>query len=105
MAEITWIVEWLECKPKDDDNRVNVVSTVGWRCNGVDGEYSATVYGTASLPAPSDTFTAYDQLTQEQILDWVWANGVDKEAFEAQVSNQIESQKNPPLVKPTLPWV
>jgi hypothetical protein len=44
-------------------------------------------------------------LTQDQVLGWVWANGVDKDATEAAVEGQIEAQKNPPVVSPPLPWV
>jgi hypothetical protein len=44
-------------------------------------------------------------LTKEQVLDWIWANGVDKEATETAVEQQIENQKNPPVVSPPLPWV
>jgi hypothetical protein len=44
-------------------------------------------------------------LTKEQVLNWIWANGVDKETTEAAVEQQIENQKNPPVVSPPLPWV
>jgi hypothetical protein len=30
---------------------------------------------------------------------------VDKDATEAAVEQQIEAQKNPPVVSPPLPWV
>jgi hypothetical protein len=39
------------------------------------------------------------------VLGWVWANGVDKDATEAAVEQQIANQKNPPIVSPPLPWV
>jgi len=44
-------------------------------------------------------------LTQDQVLGWVWANGVDKTATEAAVQQQIDNQINPPVVSPPLPWV
>jgi hypothetical protein len=70
----------------------------------VDG-YSASVYATCSLPSPDpESFTPYASLTQEQVLSWIWANGVDKDATEAAVAQQIENQKNPPVVSPALPW-
>ncbi len=52
-----------------------------------------------------EAFTPYADLTQEQVLGWIWANGVDKDATEAAVEQQIENQKNPPIVSPKLPWV
>jgi hypothetical protein len=51
-----------------------------------------------------EAFTPYDQLTKEQVLGWIWANGVDKDATEAAVAQQIENQINPPIVSPALPW-
>jgi hypothetical protein len=59
----------------------------------------------ASLPSPDpESFIPYADLTQEQVLGWIWANGVDKDATEAAVLQQIENQKNPPVVAPPLPW-
>jgi hypothetical protein len=68
-------------------------------------DYTSTVYGTASFPAPSGTFTPYDQLTQAQVLGWCWANGVDKDATEASIQGQIDSQINPTVIQPPLPWI
>jgi hypothetical protein len=44
-------------------------------------------------------------LTKDQVLGWIWANGVDKAATEAAVEGQIQNQINPPIVSPPLPWV
>jgi hypothetical protein len=58
------------------------------------------------VPTPTGTtFTPYADLTQEQVLGWVWDNGVDKDATEAAVQQQIDYQINPPVVTPPLPWV
>ena len=101
---ISWTIETLWVKPQEDDH-TDVVVTAGWRCNGEDETYTATVYGTASFTLEStDPFTPYEDLTQEQVLDWCWANGVDKTAVETSVAEQIENQKNPPIITPPLPW-
>ena len=52
----------------------------------------------------SSSFIAFNSLTQEEVLNWVWTNGVDKTAAEAAVAQQIENQKNPPITTPPLPW-
>lgn len=106
-TEITWVIEWMQCKPQEGD-LTDVVITAGWRCNGVDADnpdFTGTVYGSASFPDPGDPFTPYDQLTQEQVLGWCWDNGVDKDAAEANVEGQIQNQINPPVVQLPLPWV
>jgi hypothetical protein len=39
------------------------------------------------------------------VLDWCFANGVDQKAIEANVTQQINDQINPPIIAPPLPWV
>ena len=102
-ATITWVIEWMQCKPTEG-SYTDVVVTAGWRCNGVQDTYNATSYGSASFPMPEGTFTPYDQLTQQQVLGWCWANGVDKTETETSVQGAIDNQINPPIVTPPLPW-
>ena len=106
-ATITWVIEWMQCKPTEG-SYTDVVITAGWRCNGAQTvnsvDYTGSIYSTASFPMPEGSFTPYDQLTQDQVLGWVWASGVDKFTTEAAVVNQIDSQINPPIVTPPLPW-
>ena len=103
-ATTTWVIEWMQCVPTEG-SLTDVVVTAGWRCNGVQDTYNATIYSTCSFPMPeSGQFTPYADLTQEQVLGWCWANGVDKTATEAAIQQNIDNQINPPLVTPTLPW-
>ena len=104
MPTILWIIERLLVKPTEG-SETNVVITADWRCNGSQDQYSGTCYGSASFAAPSGSFTPYDQLTEQQVLDWCYANGVDQSAIEANVTAQIENQINPPIIAPPLPWV
>jgi len=101
---ISWIIERLLVKPTEG-SLTDVVITADWRCNGTDGTYSGTCYGSASFAPPTENFTPYDQLTEQQVLDWCYANGVDQAAIEANVSLQIENQINPPVVVLPLPWL
>jgi hypothetical protein len=104
MTTITWTVTAMACYPQEGAN-TDVVFSVHWTCSGVDGTYSAFIYSTCSVPTPEGAFTPYAQLTQDQVLSWVWANGVDKTATEAAVEQQIQNQiNNPPVVTPALPW-
>ena len=101
---ILWLIERLLVKPTEGSN-IDVVITADWRCNGSQDNYSGTCYGSCSFQPPSGSFTPYEDLTQEQVLDWCYANGVDKTAIEANVSLQIENQINPPVVTLPLPWI
>ena len=101
----TWLVEWMSCYPTYE-GETDVVFTAGWRCNAMDGTYAATQYGSVNVPYVSgeDPYTPYADLTQSQVLGWVWANGVDQAAVEAALATDIENQVNPPVVTPPLPW-
>ena len=100
---ISWLIERLLCKPTEGSN-TDVVITADWRCNGSQENYSGTCYGSTSFAPPSGDLTPYDQLTEQQVLDWCFANGVDQAAIEANVAAQIENQINPPVVSLPLPW-
>lgn len=108
-ATITWVIEWMQCKPTEGQY-TDVVITAGWRCNGAQTvnhkDYSGSVYGTCSFsqPAGSGSFTPYANLTQQQVLGWCLASGVDKTATEADVQQQINNQITPPVIQPPLPW-
>ena len=102
---ITWNISVLNCIPQTAEG-ADYVICCHWQCNGVDGDYNGSVYSTCSFPVvQGENFTPYNQLTQDQVLGWIWANGVDKDATEAAVEQQIQNQINPPIVSPPLPWV
>ena len=103
MITLSWIIERLLVKPTEG-SLTDVVITADWRCNGTQDQYSGTCYGSCSFQPPSGSFTPYPDLTQEQVLNWCYANGVDKTAIEANVTQQIENQINPPVVTLPLPW-
>ena len=103
MTTLSWIIERLLVKPTEG-SLTDVVITADWRCNGTQDQYSGTCYGSCSFQPPSGEFTPYEDLTEQQVLDWCYANGVDQAAIEANVTQQIENQINPPVVTPPLPW-
>jgi len=102
-AIITWSISYMQCKPSEG-SYTDVVINASWNCTGVQDAYSAANSGSIGFLAPEGTFTPYDQLTQEQVLGWVWASGVDKGQIEANIQEQIDNQINPPIVQLPLPW-
>lgn len=104
MTNFSWKIQQLDCAPQQD-SLTNVVITAHWRCTGTNDEFNGTVYSTCSFQQPGDQFTPYDQLTEEQVLNWCWSSGVDKVATEQSIEAQIQQQINPPVVHPPLPWV
>jgi hypothetical protein len=104
MITLSWIIERLLVKPTEG-TLTDVVITADWRCNGSQDQYSGTCYGSTSFAPPSGSFTPYPDLTQDQVLGWCFSNGVDQSAIEANVTQQIENQINPPIIAPPLPWL
>jgi hypothetical protein len=106
-ATISWSVTALDCYPLAQGQQ-DVVMTVHWTCSGTQIEenktYSASVYSTCQVEFTGGTFVPYDQLTQQDVLGWIWSSGVDKDATEAAVQSQINGQINPTVVTPPLPW-
>jgi hypothetical protein len=96
MSTITWNISQLDRQTSD-----GLVTTAHWRVNAVDGEYSAGAYGSVGFER-GDTFTAYDSLTEAQVIAWV-KDKLDVEAIEASLASQIESQKNP-VSATGVPW-
>lgn len=99
----TWTVTAMDCYPQAE-GETDVVFTVHWTCSGVQDTYNGSVYSTCGVPAPTGAFTPYADLTQDQVLSWIWANGVDKDSAEAAVQAQIDAQITPTVVQPALPW-
>ena len=105
MTTFNWQISALNCYPQQD-NLTDVVFIAHWQCTGTDGDYTASVYSTCSLPAPNpENFTAYENLTLNQVLGWIWNAGVNKDATEAAVQTQIDNLIDPPVITPPLPWV
>jgi hypothetical protein len=77
-----------------------------WRVTAQDGEYGARAYGSVGFtPDPaSPTFKPYDQLTEADVLGWVWSQAdFDKDAVEVNLAQRIEDQKAP-KTETGVPW-
>jgi hypothetical protein len=93
---ITWTISTL------DRNTANgFVTTAHWQATAVDGDYSASTYSTCSW-SDGTVNIAYDQLTPETVLGWVWES-VDKQVTEDALAAQIALQKAPVTASGT-PW-
>jgi len=101
--ETKWLISQMDTAPSEDGLN-DVVKTVHWRYEGKDGEYTAEVYGAMACATPSETdFTAYEDLTYEQVCTWLEA-GLNVEAMNENLATQIENLKNPPIVNLPLPF-
>ena len=94
---VTWTITQTDYLTAD-----GFITTAHWTATAVDGDYSASIYSTCSWQPGTPTIP-YDQVTQQEVLDWCWASGVDKDATEAALAEQIALQKNPVTATGT-PW-
>jgi hypothetical protein len=99
-ATITWTIDTCE-----HEVSTGGITVAHWRANAVDGDYSASSYGTVGFtPDPTAPgFTPYAQVTEAEVLDWCWTGGVDKAETEASLAAQIEAKKHPTSESGT-PW-
>lgn len=102
---ITWAVTSIEVKTQEA-GFTDVVYLVDWLASDTDGINEARRGGRTEVPAPTETFTPYDQLTESQVLDWVWGvmGAEAKAALEANLAEQIVYMQNPPVAVLPLPW-
>jgi hypothetical protein len=98
-----WKIESMVVNPQTDLH-TDVVVTAAWRCTATSGDYSASNYGSMGFASPGGDFIAYPDLTEADVLGWIWANGVDKAEVEANVARELDMQVNPPTVAKPLPW-
>ena len=80
------------------------INVIHWRCTGVDGDNSASSYGTVGLtPDPSSSdFVAYADVTEAMAQGWVW-DSVSQDDTEAAIADKINAMANPTEASGT-PW-
>lgn len=104
MTTFTWSVTGMQCYPQAE-GETDVVFSVGWQCQGVQGDFAYAQPGTTSVTYKAGSpYTLYASLTQEQVLGWVYASGVSQTEIQAQVQTNLDLLANPPVVTLPLPW-
>jgi hypothetical protein len=99
----TWTIANLERNVADGG-----VTVAHWRVTEEEtvGEdtFTASAYGTVGFTpdASADGFVAYDSLTEEVVMGWVWES-VNQEETEAALTANIAGQKNP-VSADGMPW-
>ena len=94
--EFTWQVVNMDRKSAD-----GFVTTVHYNVSAVDGEFTASTYGTVGY-TEEGAFTPYSQLTEAVVVGWVQTS-LGKDTVEEALATQIEAQKNP-VSESGLPW-
>lgn len=102
-ATYTWEIKSMKCYPLAQGNE-NVVFSVDWACTATQGTHSAYDYGSCGIQFAGGKYIPYENLKNEDVVKWIWANGVDKEEIEKSLQGQINAKMNPKSVEMSLPW-
>ena len=87
--------------PNFECDSSNVVKTIHWRYTAVDGEHSASMYGSCNGSEGMN----FDSMTKEHCENCVLENqDTTIEDMQSNLSAQIEEQKNPALTSKTKEW-
>ena len=87
--------------PNFETNSDNEVKTIHWRYTAVDGDNSATMYGSC---AGSDGMD-FDAMTKEDAIACVLEHSdTTEDDMKANLDAQIASQKAPTLISKTKEW-
>lgn len=103
----TWKIDHLDTALTENDLQ-KVVKSCRWTVTAKDDSDPAvttSTYGYSTFESPStETFVAYDNLTEQTVLDWVWSSGTDKEKVQQELDVQLDLIKNPPVKVLRNPW-
>jgi hypothetical protein len=78
------------------------VVTVHYTVNAVDGDYTASTYGTVGYTQGEGSYVTFSNLTKEQVIGWV-KDSIGQSTVEESLAAQITAQKNPVQLS-GLPW-
>jgi hypothetical protein len=87
---IIWTINEMSKSEQTINGFSNVVVNATWQCKNSDNAIppnTKSIVGLCVFPYPQEngSFIPFDQLTQSEVLDWCFANGVNKTQIEAEV--------------------
>jgi propanediol dehydratase small subunit len=97
MTTFNWNIVNTEYKT---DNKFIV--TVHYTVNAVDGDYTASTYGTVGYTQGEGSYVPFANLTPEIVVGWV-KESLGQATVEEALAAQITAQKNP-VQQSGLPW-
>jgi hypothetical protein len=110
---MSWIIDRMEVYPEfttpNGETLSNCVSKIYWTCYGIDSDSNgnpifANQTGFCNIPHdPLEPYVDYLNLTQDEVLNWVWLFGSDRNNIESVVQDKLNSLKAVAIAMP-LPW-
>lgn len=98
MTTFNWTINQMDRLTSD-----GFVVTVHYTVTAEDTGTTASTYGTIGYTQePDETYTPYEELTEEQVVGWV-QTALGQDTVEASLQAQIDALKNP-AQETGLPW-
>jgi hypothetical protein len=104
-----WSISKMQVIPVQG-SKTNIVTRVEWLVKAIDKDNNASTstFGICNFSL-GDTFIPFEELTEQQVLNWCFAFKNFKTDIETQVSEQIVEQiarqLNQKQTEPALPWL
>ena len=101
----TWNVLSMSCK-KQDAGETDVVWIVDWLASDTDGVNDVRSGGRTEVnPVNPNDFIPYPNLTEQEVLNWIFEILGDKKTqIEQSLTEQLAYSSNPPVASLPLPW-
>lgn len=107
MTTFTWSISNLERKLPDGDVPPDgLVYNIHWHLTATEEGQTVTAYGSVALGEPDpDDYTPFDEITEEQAIEWAQAALGDETvaSLEASLEAQLQ-EKLHPKTKTGVPW-
>ena len=94
---ISWTITNLERRITD-----GFVTCAHWKCEVADGAVSESIIE-MSYWNDGHVVVPYEDLTEQEVLNWVWSSGIDKQDVEKKLGARVEAKKTP-VIQTGLPW-
>lgn len=110
----TWKIKSLKKQDDPSAELDDIIVQTYWECTGTDSANNSGTFNGATPFEPdqvdADNFTAYESLTESQVLGWIQSVVNGNAAYKAHIDEQIQKQIDA-IVRPTtevqsdaLPW-
>jgi len=98
---ITWNITQLESQPD-----TGIITLAKWACTASENDVTCALSGNSALPPPDGVYIPYTDVSQEDVLNWLWTSGgVDRQSTEDAVNIGLQAKLNPIVITQPLPWI
>jgi hypothetical protein len=104
MTVFIWVVTSVDVSTEVLAGHDDVVTVVYWKCSGEQDGYTAYLERNSVISYDPATYVPYADLTEAQVLGWVFAAGNTQANTEAEIQQMLDAQITPTVVSPELPW-